>query len=127
MKCNNCNERNSESAKFCTNCGVLLTKHTESYANEEGAVDRYFSEKRKSFIDEAKDLANGEMKQGVIWFILGLIVTFGTFIFASEGETYYILWGAMIYGCYKLIRGIYYKLNPESLLEKAETESNKGK
>ena len=36
-----------------------------------------------------------------------------------------MLWGAMIYGIYKLIRGFWYKMNPESLLEKAEEESKK--
>lgn len=65
------------------------------------------------------------MKQGILWFIGGLIITGGTWLFASEGDTYFIFWGAMIYGVYRLVRGIWYKMNPESLLEKAEKEAKK--
>jgi len=123
MKCSNCNHNNSSDAKFCTKCGFKLeeVKHTET----EGSVDRYFKDKRHSLIEEAEALADDEMKQGVIWFVIALAITGGTWLFASEGGTYYVFWGAMIYGIYRLIRGFWYKMNPESLLEKAEKESEK--
>ncbi len=120
MECTNCGQNNDSDAKFCSKCGKGMTKN-----EEEGSVDRYFKNKKQSLIEEAKALAEGEMKQGVIWFVIGLVITGGGWLFASEGGTYYVLWGAMIYGIYKLIRGFWYKMNPESLLEKAEEESKK--
>lgn len=120
MKCTNCGQNNDLDAKFCSKCGEVMTK-----TDEEGSVDRYFKNKKRSLIEEAKVLAEGEMKQGVICFVAGLVITGGGWLFTSEGETYYVLWGAMIYGVYKLIRGFWYKMNPESLLEKAEEESKK--
>ena len=125
MICTQCEEKNVSDAKYCASCGVILTSNTNS--NVEGSVDRYFSEKKNTFIEEAKRLADSEMKQGIIWFVIALAITFGGYIFAREGGTYYVFWGAMIYGGYRLIRGIGYKLNPESLLEKVEEESKKEK
>lgn len=120
MRCTSCGQNNDSDAKFCSKCGEKMTK-----TEDEGSVDKYFKNKKQSLIEEAKTLAEGEMKQGVIWFIVGLVITGGGWLFASEGGTYYVLWGAMIYGIYKLIRGFWYKMNPESLLEKAEEESKK--
>lgn len=125
MICKNCKEKNSEEAKFCFSCGSALSK--DNVTVEEGSVDKYFSEKRTTFIEEAKSLANSEMKQGIVWFVIALAITFGGYLFASEGGTYYVFWGAMIYGIYRLIQGFWYKLNPESLSQKAEEETKKDK
>ncbi len=123
MICKHCKVKNSLDAKFCTNCGLELTK--DNIMSEEGSVDRYFSEKKSLLIEEAKNLATSEMNQGILWFVIASAVTFGGYLFASEGQTYYIFWGAMIYGIYRLARGFWFKLNPSSLLEKAEEEQKK--
>lgn len=125
MFCNNCKKVNSGDARFCLHCGAELSK--DKAVVEEGSVDKYFAEQKVAFIEDAKRLADGEMKQGIIWFVIALVITFGSYLFASEGGTYYVFWGAMIYGIYRLIRGFWYKLNPESLLQKAEKEAKKDK
>lgn len=125
MICNNCKSKIDDEARFCTKCGADLSKTKP--VSEEGSVDRYFSERRSSLIEDAKRLADSEMKQGLIWFGIACAITLGGYLLASDGGTYYVFWGAMIYGGYRLIRGIGYKLNPESLLEKAEEESEKEK
>lgn len=122
MNCKYCGSNNESDAKFCTKCGEKIEHGTQK---EEGAVDRYFKDKKHSLIKEAEAMAEGEMKQGVLWFVIALAITGGTWLFASEGGTYYVFWGAMIYGVYRLIRGFWYKMNPESLLEKAEKEAEK--
>jgi len=99
----------------------------DSETTKQGSVDRYFLEKKSLLIGEAKKMAESEMKQGVVWFILALVITFGSYLFTSEGGTYYVFWGAMIYGIYRLIRGFWYKLNPESLLQKAEDQTKNDK
>lgn len=121
MICKNCQTEIPDTAKFCNKCG----QKTDEV--KEGSVDRYFAEQKSNFIEEAKRLADNEMKQGIIWFVIALVITFGSYLFASEGGTYYVFWGAMIYGIYRLIRGFWYKLNPESLLRKAEEETKKDK
>jgi len=123
MKCANCNHNNESDAKFCTKCGEKIDE--QKTTEKEGSVDRYFKDKKHSLIKEAEALAEGEMRQGIVWFIIALAITGGTWLFASEGGTYFILWGPMIYGIYRLIRGFGYKMNPESLLEKAEKEADK--
>lgn len=125
MICNNCQKTNSKDARFCVHCGIELSKGKTEV--EEGSVDRYFAEQKANFIEEAKRLADSEMKQGIIWFVIAVVITFGSYLFASEGGTYYVFWGAMIYGIYRLIRGFWYKLNPKSLLSKAEEEAKKEK
>jgi len=125
MICKNCKEKNTEEAKFCFSCGSDLSK--DNVTVEEGSVDKYFSVKKIAFIEEAKSLADSEMKQGIVWFVIALVITFGSYLFASEGGTYYVFWGAMIYGVYRLIKGFWYKLNPETLLQKAEKEAKKDK
>ncbi len=125
MICKNCKENNSVEAKFCFNCGSDLSNDNVTIV--EGSVDKYFADKKSAFIEEAKSLADNEMRQGIIWFVIALVITFGSYLFASEGGTYYVFWGAMIYGIYRLIRGFWYKLNPESLLQKAEKEAKKDK
>ena len=124
MHCSNCKGENKPGSKFCTQCGTKLDNENMQ-GKELGSLDRYFTEQHKSLIEEAKVLADGEMKQGVIWFILALVITAGSYLFASDGGTYYIFWGAMIYGVYRLVRGFWYKLNPESLLKKAASEEKK--
>ena len=126
MKCSNCGYKLNSDSKFCTKCGTNVS-HPEKKESGKGSVDKYFNEQKKSLIEEAKVLADSEMKQGIIWFIIALAITFGGYLLASEGGTYYIFWGAMIYGIYRLIRGFHYKLNPESLLQKAEEEAEKEK
>lgn len=125
MICNNCQKANSDDARFCAHCGADLSK--DKSVAKEGSVDRYFAEQKANFLDEAKKLADSEMKQGIVWFVIALAITFGSYLFASEGETYYVFWGAMIYGIYRLVRGFWYKLNPNSLLQKAEQEAQKDK
>lgn len=122
MRCSNCNNEIKTGAKFCTHCGAKVEAENVTQ-NEHGSVDRYFKEQHTSLIEQSKVMADNEMKQGVIWFVIGMVITGGTYLFASDGGTYYIFWGAMLYGIYRLIRGFWYKLNPESLLKKAENES----
>jgi hypothetical protein len=47
-----------------------------------------------------------QMIAGFIWFAIGLAVTIGTFMAASEGGTYIIAYGAIIWGIGGLIVGL---------------------
>lgn len=121
MFCENCKKENGEDAKFCLYCGTRL--NLGSSKNNNGSVDKYFSSKRDLYINEAKKLANKEMITGTVWLGGAIAITLGGYLFSPAGGTYYVLWGAMIYGGYRFFRGLGYKLNPESLLQKAEDKS----
>lgn len=114
MHCKNCGQKNEDDSKYCIKCGQSLGKEVE------GSVDRYFKEQKTNQIEEAKKIADQEVRTGVITFIIGLVITIGGYMLAPAGGTYFVLWGAMIYGIYRLIRGFWYKLNPEALLKKTD-------
>ncbi|MFA6532987.1 MAG: zinc-ribbon domain-containing protein [Patescibacteria group bacterium] len=142
MFCTNCGKNIDEDSKFCQFCGGKiknditkeLPKKDESTVEkheEEDAAPANSSSKNidNELLQEAKKAANNIMLQGIGWFILGLIITGVTYSAAGEGDTYYVLWGAMIVGVYMFLRGIYYKLFPSQLIQKAVEkqgeESNK--
>lgn len=120
--CKKCGEKVEEDAKFCTNCGHIVT--SKNIPNE-GSIDKYFESKRSDLIVEAEKMAESEMLRGIVWFVLALLISGGSYFFTPEGETYYVLTGAIVYGVYRLIRGFWYKLNPESFIKKVENELDK--
>ncbi len=66
----------------------------------------------------AQAAAKREMLMGVLWLGGGGIVTLITYSAASSGGAYAVFWGAIAYGGFRLLRGIYYWLNPEALIKK---------
>jgi hypothetical protein len=48
----------------------------------------------------------GQMIWGFIWFAIGLAVTIGTFVAAGSSGTFYIMYGAIIWGIGGLIVGL---------------------
>lgn len=66
----------------------------------------------------ARDAAKIEMIKGALWFAAGAAITGITYAAADPGGQYLIFWGPIAYGGYRLIRAIYYWLNPEALLRK---------
>jgi hypothetical protein len=58
------------------------------------------------------------MIKGFLWFLGGAVVTTVTYVAADPGGGYYVFWGVMAYGAYRLIRAIYYWVNPKALLRR---------
>jgi len=54
----------------------------------------------------ARKMARRKVKEGSIWLLGGLFVTFVSFSSASPGETYIITWGAVLYGLVRLFQGL---------------------
>lgn len=112
MTCSSCHKSVSENSKFCIHCGHKVEQI------EEGSVDKYFSQRNKDLVSEAKSSANQEMTQGIVIFVIGLIITGGTYLAAEPGGTYTVAWGAMVFGVIALLRGYYYRLRPQDLVNK---------
>ena len=66
----------------------------------------------------ARQAAKAELIKGLAWFLLGAVITGVTYAAADPGGSYVVFWGLMAYGGYRLLRAIYYWLNPNALLRK---------
>lgn len=74
-------------------------------------IDRY----TKSAIRGA---ARTELLRGVLW--LAVTVAVAVLAYVAEGfqGRTAVIWGVLALGAYRLVRGIYYYLNPDALLNR---------
>ncbi len=100
--------------KVCSICGSKFHSDDEN----ETVCRACYIKANQLLMDEAKGQASKEALKGVLWFVGALLITLITFLGAEPGGSYYIFWGAMLYGVYRLIRGLYYLANPEALIKK---------
>ncbi|MDP1820365.1 MAG: hypothetical protein Q8K58_10825 [Acidimicrobiales bacterium] len=63
------------------------------------------------------------MIRGAIWFTVGASISLWLYIRASNeaaedgsGE-YFVLWGLMAYGAFRFLRGLYWYLAPQTLVD----------
>jgi len=54
---------------------------------------------------------------GLAILVVGIIVTFGSYSAADPGGSYVVAGGAIIFGGYRLIKGLYYLDDPTRLLK----------
>ena len=60
--------------------------------------------------EDRKELASEcarHMVYGVLWAVGGTLVTVATYEAASEGETYVVAWGAILFGIFDFFRGLF--------------------
>lgn len=69
------------------------------------------------FNDLEKDYLYSLLKSGLIWYGLGSVATFVGYwaASASEGETFYIWYGAVLVGIWRLGKALYYYSRPSAL------------
>jgi hypothetical protein len=53
-----------------------------------------------------RDVGKKNMLYGALWFIGGIVVTFGSMAAASGGGTYLVTWGAIIFGAIQFVQGV---------------------
>jgi hypothetical protein len=49
---------------------------------------------------------------GAIWFVAGLLITVVTYAQAQGGGVYFVAWGPMLYGVYRVVSGIRFLHKP---------------
>jgi hypothetical protein len=96
----------------CANVEYTLRNAFEKANNLEG-------EAYELLIEEARKVAIKKICIGAAWAIGGGIVTAATYSAASDGGTYMIFWGAIIFGIWDILKGLYWLANPKSLVRKA--------
>lgn len=60
---------------------------------------------------QRRDRAGRDMAIGGVICVIGLAVTFCTFQAASGGGRYVVAYGAIIFGAFQFLRGVYYSMN----------------
>lgn len=56
-----------------------------------------------------KQKSNKNILYGALWCLGGLLLTWITYDSASEGGTYVITWGAIIFGAIQFLKGVFHK------------------
>ena len=64
--------------------------------------------------------ARRELIQGVVWFGGAGLITLVAYSMAKPGGRYFVFWGALAYGAFRLLRGIYYFVNPMSMIKRTD-------
>jgi hypothetical protein len=54
-----------------------------------------------------REVAGKNMLHGALWCIGGVIVTVGTYSAAGPGDTYFIAWGAILFGSLQFLKGFF--------------------
>lgn len=129
MFCKNCGKQIPIDSKFCGLCGANNIKQQRETPHEESAhknsvarEDTPLTEHELQIallMSEAKKVATKMILGGIGWIAAGLVITGITYSIAEPGGSYYVFWGLSIYGAYRLIKGVYYKVAPHKLIEEA--------
>lgn len=65
---------------------------------------------KEQYKQEKKEAGNKNMLYGALWGVGGLLVTLLTYCAASNGGTYVVAWGAVIFGAIQFFKGLYQRL-----------------
>lgn len=73
-------------------------------------ADVLISNLQNQYKQEKKEAGNKNMLYGALWCIGGLLVTFLTYSAASNGGTYVVAWGAVVFGAIQFFRGVFQRI-----------------
>lgn len=68
--------------------------------------------------EAAERAAKGAAGIGLVIFVVGIVITLGTYSAAGPGGGFVVAWGAIAFGGYRLVRGLYYLDDPRRLFKK---------
>lgn len=151
MYCTNCGNSVEDEAMFCGECGQKIIKEGAEKEDEKRfeLIDKDEDEgenrsdntkesppketnsspdilkriEEMMILEEAKKYANSEILKGLLWVGIGSLITFITYQFAEGGDTYFVLYGPIIYGAYIFLRGMFWRISPKSLINKVRGEA----
>ncbi len=65
---------------------------------------------QNQYKQEKREAGNKNMLYGALWCVGGLLVTILTYSAASDGGTYVVAWGAVIFGAIQFFKGLFQRL-----------------
>lgn len=73
-------------------------------------VDVVIANLQNQYKQEKREAGNKNMLYGALWCVGGLLVTILTYSAASDGGTYVVAWGAVIFGAIQFFKGLFQRL-----------------
>ena len=130
MYCSKCNSSVKVNSSFCGMCGNSIAQaSTNTVINPVNKLDttgdysapvvqgtNSYSDADTKII--LQGLASREAGIGTLYLIGGIVVTAVTYYNATPGGTYTVFYGAMLYGGYRFLAGLFYLANPKALIKK---------
>jgi len=102
MFCKKCKKQIDEVEKFCGYCGAN-TKEVNFILKPDRHTHDDFSHK---YDQPQESPGHGEVIVGIVTLLIGIALTWITYESASGGGTYFVFWGLIIYGGYKILKGL---------------------
>ena len=65
---------------------------------------------QNQYKQEKREAGNKNMLYGALWCVGGLLVTILTYSAASDGGTYVVAWGSVIFGAIQFFKGLFQRL-----------------
>lgn len=65
---------------------------------------------QNQYKQEKREAGNKNMLYGALWCVGGLLITILTYSAASDGGTYVVAWGAMIFGVIQFFKGVFQRI-----------------
>lgn len=100
MFCIHCGADINAESKFCPFCGMEQSAAAARPIAYQQAVAQ---EPAYDYRAEAKR----DIRKGLIWVVIGGFLTIGTYTVAAPGERFVVFWGLIVFGGWKLIRGLW--------------------
>ena len=66
---------------------------------------------QNQYKQEKREAGNKNMLYGALWCVGGLLVTILTYSAASDGGTYIVAWGAVIFGAIQFFKGMFQRFS----------------
>ena len=66
---------------------------------------------QNQYKQEKREAGNKNMLYGALWCVGGLLVTILTYSAASDGGTYVVAWGAVIFGAIQFFKGMFQRFS----------------
>ena len=66
---------------------------------------------QNQYKQEKREAGNKNMLYGALWCVGGLLVTILTYSAASDGGTYVVAWGAVIFGAIQFFKGLFQRFS----------------
>ena len=65
---------------------------------------------QNQYKQKKREAGNKNMLYGALWCVGGLLVTILTYSAASDGGTYVVAWGAVIFGAIQFFKGVFQRI-----------------
>lgn len=112
QKCPFCKEVINTDANECSNCKRIITEQVSNKKTQHSTSDKKHDKQAEYYDSSQKystpknSLNNSEVVVGVAMLLIGIALTWITYGAADGGGTYFVFWGLIIYGGYKIIKGL---------------------